>query len=132
MRIRQPDAGDTSGEGSVPRFLPPQHWRGQASLLWVSTTDRGLPWGGGGWLWSLEQSGFNSLLKLSLTLCDPTDCSMPGFPVLPCLPGVLPKFMSTQLVMWILEWVAITFSRGSSSPRGRTQVSCIAGGFFNN
>ena len=30
----------------------------------------------------------------------------------------------------ILEWVAIPFSRGSSAPRGWTQVSCIAGRFF--
>ena len=30
----------------------------------------------------------------------------------------------------ILEWVAYLFSRGSSQPRNRTQVSCIAGGFF--
>ena len=30
----------------------------------------------------------------------------------------------------ILEWVATCFSRGSSPPRDRTQVSCIAGGFF--
>ena len=29
----------------------------------------------------------------------------------------------------ILEWVAILFSRGSSQPRNRTQVSRIAGGF---
>ena len=32
----------------------------------------------------------------------------------------------------ILEWVAILFSRGSSQPRDRTQVSCIAGGFFTS
>ena len=32
----------------------------------------------------------------------------------------------------ILEWVAISFSRGSSQPRNRTQVSCIAGTFFTN
>ena len=30
----------------------------------------------------------------------------------------------------ILEWVAISFSRGSSRPRDRTQVSSIAGRFF--
>ena len=30
----------------------------------------------------------------------------------------------------ILEWVAISFSRGSSQPRDQSQVSCIAGGFF--
>ena len=27
----------------------------------------------------------------------------------------------------ILEWIAISFFRGSSWPRNRTQVSCIAG-----
>ena len=30
----------------------------------------------------------------------------------------------------ILEWVACPFSSGSSWPRNRTRVSCIAGGFF--
>ena len=29
-----------------------------------------------------------------------------------------------------MEWVAFPFSRGSSQPRDRTQVSLIAGGFF--
>ena len=32
----------------------------------------------------------------------------------------------------ILEWVAVPFSRGSSSPRNRTGISCIAGGSFTN
>ena len=32
----------------------------------------------------------------------------------------------------ILEWVAYPFSRGSSQPRNRNGVSCIAGGFFTN
>ena len=30
----------------------------------------------------------------------------------------------------VLEWVAISFSRGSSRPRDRTCISCIAGGFY--
>ena len=30
----------------------------------------------------------------------------------------------------VLEWVAISFSRGSSWPRDQTQVSCIAGRHF--
>ena len=30
----------------------------------------------------------------------------------------------------ILQWVAVPFSRGSSQPRDRTQVSHIAGRFF--
>ena len=34
----------------------------------------------------------------------------------------------------ILEWIAVPvpFSTGSSQPRDRTQVSCIAGGFFTS
>ena len=32
----------------------------------------------------------------------------------------------------ILEWVAFPFSRGSSQPIDRTQVSLIAGGFFTS
>ena len=32
----------------------------------------------------------------------------------------------------ILEWVAIYFSRGSSQPRDRTQVSCTAGRFLTD
>ena len=43
---------------------------------------------------------------------------------------------STRLLCpWILqarllEWAAISFSRGSSWPRNQTQVSCISGRFF--
>ena len=57
-------------------------------------------------------------LQLYLTVCNPMDCSPPGSSV----HGILQKR--------ILEWVAIPFSRGSSQPRDRTWVSCIAGGFF--
>ena len=53
-----------------------------------------------------------------LTVCDPIDCSPPGFSV----HGILQAR--------ILEWVNIAFSRGSSWPRDRTQVSCIAGRIF--
>ena len=31
----------------------------------------------------------------------------------------------------ILEWVAVPFSRGSSQPRDKIQVSCIGGRFFS-
>ena len=34
------------------------------------------------------------------------------------------------LQAWILEWVAIPFSRGSFQPRDRNWVSCTAGRFF--
>ena len=53
-----------------------------------------------------------------LILCDPMDCSPPGYSA----HGILQ--------VRILEQVAIPFSRGSSQPRDRTQVSCIAGGVF--
>ena len=48
----------------------------------------------------------------------PMDCSWPGSSV--C------RILQAR----ILEEVAIPFSRGSSRPRDRTQVSCFAGGFF--
>ena len=56
--------------------------------------------------------------QLYPTLCDPIDCSTPGSSV----HGILHAR--------ILEWVVISFSRGSSQPRDQTQVSCIAGRFF--
>ena len=52
------------------------------------------------------------------TLCNPMDCNLPGFSV----HGI---FQAR-----VLEWVAISFSRGSSHPRDRTQVSCIVGRCF--
>ena len=52
-------------------------------------------------------------------LCDPVDCSPPGSSV----HGILQART--------LEWVAMPFSRGSSQPRDRTQVSCIVGRCFN-
>ena len=51
-------------------------------------------------------------------LCDPMDCSPPDSSVY----GILQAR--------ILEWVAISFSRGSSQPRDQTQVSSVAGRFF--
>ena len=56
--------------------------------------------------------------QLRLTLGDLMDCGPPESSV----HGILQAA--------ILEWVAISFSRGSSQPRDRTQVSCIAGIFF--
>ena len=50
-----------------------------------------------------------------LILCDPMDYTAHGI------------FQAR-----ILEWVAFPFSRGSSQPRDRTQISRIAGGFFTS
>ena len=53
-----------------------------------------------------------------LILCDPMDCNPAGSSV------------HEILQARILEWVAISFSRGSSQPRDWTQVSLIVGKFF--
>ena len=57
-------------------------------------------------------------LRSCPTLSNPMNCSLPD-----------------SSVRWIfhtriLEWVVISFSRGSSQPRDWTHVSCIAGRFF--
>ena len=56
--------------------------------------------------------------QLCLTLCDPMAYSLTGYSVL----GILQAR--------ILEWVAISSSRGCSQPRDQTLISCIAGRFF--
>ena len=42
---------------------------------------------------------FGSVAQLCPTVCDPMDCSMPGFPVLPCPSQSLLKLMSIESVM---------------------------------
>ena len=94
------------------------------------------------------------------TLWDPIECSLPGTSVHSAstgnntgvghhalLQGIFPTqgsilglphcmrilyHLSHQESPRILEWVAYPFSRGSSQPRNRTRVSCIAGGFFTS
>ena len=65
-----------------------------------------------------EGESESEVAQLCPTLCNPVDCSPPGS-------------SAWILQARILEWVAISFSRGSSQPRDWTQVSCIAGRCFN-
>ena len=70
------------------------------------------------WLLLLLLLSHFSRVRLCAT---PRDGSQPGFPV----PGILQART--------LEWVAISFSRGSSWPRDQAHVSCsscLAGRFF--
>ena len=53
--------------------------------------------------------------QLCPTFCDPTDYTVHGI------------FQAR-----ILEWVAFSFSRGSSQPRDQTHISRIADGFFTS
>ena len=61
---------------------------------------------------------FSEVAQSCPTLCDPVDCSPPGSSV------------HRILQARILEWVAISFSRGSSQLRDWTRVSCMAGRCF--
>ena len=58
------------------------------------------------WKWS-------EVAQSCVTLCDPMDCSLPGSSV----HGIFQSL--------VLEWIAISFSRGSSWPRDQTRVSHI-------
>ena len=64
-------------------------------------------------------AGEGEVAQLCPTLCNPVDCNLPSFSIF----GILQAK--------ILEWVSISFSRGSSRPRDRARVSCIGGRCFN-
>ena len=68
--------------------------------------------------WTFVEWAHAQSLQLCTTLCDVMDCSPPGS----SLYGIFQAM--------ILEWVAISFSRGSSWPRDQTHIACIAGRFF--
>ena len=72
----------------------------------------------GVYIFTLKESE-SEVAQSCLTLCDPADCRPPGSSV------------HGTVQARILEWVAVSFSRGSSRPRDRTQVSRIAGRRFN-
>ena len=67
-------------------------------------------------LWLVSWSEVKLLSRVRL--CDPIDCSLSGSSV----HGI---FQAR-----VLEWIAISFSRGSSLPRNRTRVSRVAGRRF--
>ena len=58
------------------------------------------------------------LLQLCLNLCNPMECNPPDSSV----HGIIQER--------VLEWVAISFSRGSSQSRDQNQVSHVAGRCF--
>ena len=66
------------------------------------------------WKWKVKVKSLSGP-----NLCDPVDCSLLG------------SSIHVILQARILEWVVISFSRGSSLPRDRTQVSHIVGKRFN-
>ena len=109
--IRRIDA-----EAEAPILWPP-HGK---SLLFGKDPDAGKDWRQEeqGWQRTRWLNGItdsvNMLLlftQLSLSLCDPMDCSMPGFPVL----HHLPKFAQTR-VHWVSDAIQPSHSPLSPSP----------------
>ena len=95
-------------------------WKSSAELSWrLACTQNS-------YILSLEQDCWRNVLqsccclvtKSRPTLCNPMDCSLLGFSV----------YEISQAR--ILEWVAISFSQGSSRPKDSTHISCIAGIFL--
>ena len=68
-------------------------------------------------IWGISSSNALLVTQSLSSLWGPMDCST----------RLLSMEFSRQ-EYW--EWVAISFSRGSSRPRDQTWVSCTAGGFF--
>ena len=60
----------------------------------------------------------SEVAQLCPTLCNPVDCNLPGSSI----HGIL----QTR----ILEWVAISFSRGSSQFRDQNHIPCIGSMVF--
>ena len=114
--------------------------------LWDLSAPRVEPW-----VAALEAPSCNHLtarefpqLSLSFCLrsffCSGIPPSMYGAQSLSCVPlFATPRTVARQAALSMgilhartLEWVAYPFSRGSSPPRNRTRVSCIAGAFFTS
>ena len=70
------------------------------------------------------------MLSLNVCVCSAAQCVQ-----LFATPGTVAHQAPLSMEFFqarILEWVAISFSRGSSRPRNRTRVSGIEGGCFTN
>ena len=91
--------GFFSTQGLNPHLLSLLHW--QVGSLPLVTPGKSL----------CILKSESEVAQLCPTLWDPVDCSLPGSSV------------HRILQARILEWVAISFSRGSSQPRDRTHIS---------
>ena len=89
-----------------------------------------LPWGRGGW--------FSSWYVVSIDTGHVAQSPQsgprwsPAFKIEPVLFPPSPGLSMGALQARILEWVAVSFSRGSSQPKDRTQVSRTAGRLFSS
>ena len=91
-------------------------WSGQRRSLEMHTSQPFLP---GGWQRERERERESEFAQLCPTLCDPMGCR-----------SLLCSSVHRILQARVLEWVAISFSRGSPWPRDWTRVSRIVGTRF--
>ena len=106
-----PSPGDLPDPGIKPTSLKSPALAGR--FFTTNTTWEALPG-------HQPNNPYISVQNRKQKLCGPMDCGPPGSSV----HGILQART--------LEWVAISFSRGSSRPRDRTWVSCIASRLFTN
>ena len=118
------DSGCMGRDGQPPQVSPPQlpYWVMRA-LAPGNQLLRGRPHVEKQGLmvpihWGAEKFKVLLVAQSCSTLCNPMDCSPPGSTV----HGISQAR--------ILEWVAVSSSKGSSWPRNCTWVSCIVGRFF--
>ena len=93
--------GQSTGVSASASFLPKksQGWSPSEWTGWISLQSKGL------------SRVFSSIAQLCLTLCDPMDCSMPGFPVL----HQLLKLAQTH-VHWVGDAIQPSHPLWSPSP----------------
>ena len=86
-------------------------------IPWIEEAGRlqsmGLQRVGHNWETSVQNESESEVAQSCPILCDPMDCSLSGSSI----HGI---FQAR-----VLEWISISFSRGSSQPRDQTQVSRI-------
>ena len=99
----------------------PEHW-----LFWCPTHDSIVRMLGACPSISRQCNGWCRMLfrcsVMSDSFCDPMDCRLRGS----CLWDAVYGISQAR----VLEWIAISFSRGSFWPRDQTNISWIISGFF--
>ena len=112
-------------------FLSWQAWNSISVLVWFVLPQE--------WDWALYLLPFNYLLLWTvykyiffIKIIFYYTCEVEVSQSCPILCNPIDYTVHGMLQIRILEWVAYPFSSGSSQPRNRTEVSCIAGGFFTS